>query len=106
MSPAVGLALLAAYLLVSAEVFLATGVSGMFRMSFLSVGPTELRILLSIGALMLVSRPLVSPFGLGPFLLFDIGGIVAIVGLTVAFTTSTVRTTMALYRAEPLRKAA
>ena len=106
MSPTVGLALLAAYLLVSAEVFLATGVSGMFRMSFLSVGPTELRILLSIGVLMLVSRPIVSPFGLGPFLLFDIGGIVAIVGLTVAFTTSTVRTTMALYRAEPLRKAA
>ena len=106
MSPAVGLALLAAYLLVSAEVFLATGVSGMFRMSFLSVGPTELRILLSIGALMLVSQPVVSPFGLGPFLLFDVGGIVAIAGLTVAFITSTVRTTMALYRAEPLRKAA
>ena len=106
MSPVVALALLAAYLLVSAEVFLATGVNGTFRMSFLSVGPTELRILLSIGALMLLSRPMVSPFGLGPLPLFDIGGIVAIVGLTVAFTTSTVRTTMALYRAEPLRKAA
>jgi phosphatidylglycerophosphate synthase len=106
MSPVVGLALLAAYLLVSAEVFLATGVNGTFRMSFLSVGPTELRILLSIGVLTLFSRPVVSPFGLGPFLLFDVGGGVAVAGLAVAFITSTVRTTMALYRAEPLRKAA
>ena len=43
MSPIVALALLVAYLLVSAEVFLATAVNGEFRMSFLSVGPTELR---------------------------------------------------------------
>ena len=106
MSPVVALALLAAYLLVSAEVFLATGVNGTFRMSFLRVGPTELRILLSIGALVLLSRSVVSPFGLGSMLLFDIGGIVAIVGLTIAFITSTVRTTIALYRAEPLRKTA
>ena len=105
MSPIVGLALLSAYLLVSAEVFLATGVNGTFRMSFLNVGPTELRILLSIGALTLLSRPVVSPFGLGPFLLFDVGGVVAIASLAVAFITSTIRTTISLYRAEPLRKA-
>ena len=40
MNPVVGLAVLAVYLLVSAEVFLATAVHGKFRMSFLSVGPT------------------------------------------------------------------
>jgi archaetidylinositol phosphate synthase len=106
MSPAVALTLLAAYLLVSAEVFLATGVNGTFRMSFLSIGPTELRILLSVGALMLLFRPVVSPFGLGRLLLFDVGGVVAIIGLAVTFITSTVQTTVALYRAEPLRKTA
>lgn len=101
-SPVVGLTLLAAYLLVSAEVFLSTAVSGQFRMSFLSVGPTELRLLLAAGTLFLYGRPTVSPFGFGPFLLFDVGGVVAAIGLTVALITSATRTTLALYRAEPL----
>jgi phosphatidylglycerophosphate synthase len=102
MSPVVALALLAAYLLVAAEVFLATAINGTFRMSFLNMGPTELRILLSVGALALFTRPVVTPFGLGPFKLFDIGGSVAIVGLAVAFVTAAVQTTKTLYRAEPL----
>jgi hypothetical protein len=104
-NPVVGLTLLAVYLLVSAEVFLATAVNGQFRMSFLHVGPTELRIILAIGTLLLFSRPTVSPFGFGPFLLFDIGGVIAAIGLTVALITSTARTTVALYQAEPLPKA-
>ena len=103
MSPIVALMLLAAYLLVAAEVFLATAVGGTFRMSFLNVGPTELRIVLSIGALALFTHPVVTPFGLGPFRLFDIGGSVAIVGLAVAFLTSAAQTTRTLYRAEPLK---
>jgi phosphatidylglycerophosphate synthase len=102
MSPIVGLSVLVAYVLVSAEVFLATAVHGRFRMSFLNVGPTELRILLSIGALALFSHPTVRPFGFGPFLLFDVGGVVAVLGMLTAFVTSAVRTTMALYRAEPV----
>jgi archaetidylinositol phosphate synthase len=102
MSPIVGLAVLVAYMLVSAEVFLSTAVQGKFRMSFLNVGPTELRILLSIGALALFSHPVVKPLGFGPFLLFDVGGVVAVIGMVVAFVTSATRTTMALYRAEPL----
>ena len=102
MCPIVALMLLAAYLLVAAEVFLATAIGGTFRMSFLNVGPTELRILLSIGALALFTQPVVTPFGLGPFRLFDIGGSVAILGLAVAFLTGAAQTTRMLYRAEPL----
>ena len=49
MSPVIALALLVAYLLVSGEVFLATAVRGVFKMSFGGIGPTELRILLAIG---------------------------------------------------------
>jgi phosphatidylglycerophosphate synthase len=105
MTPVIALSMLAAYLLVSAEAFLATAVSGAFRMSFFKVGPTELRILLSIGALMLFTRPLVTPFGLGPFLLFDVGGTVATGGLIVAFVTSGIRGTRELYRAESLPRA-
>jgi hypothetical protein len=45
MTPLVALALLVAYLLVAGEVFLATAVRGVFRMSVGGIGPTELRIL-------------------------------------------------------------
>lgn len=102
MTPLIAMAFLVAYLLVAAEVFLATAVNGQFRMSFLNVGPTELRILLAIGTLMLFVRPTVSLFGLGEFRLFDVGFGVGILGLGVALLTSTARTTVALYRAEPL----
>jgi phosphatidylglycerophosphate synthase len=102
MSPVVALALLAIYLLVAAETFLATAIDGTFRMSFLNVGPTELRIVLAIGTLALFTHPIVTPFGLGPVRLFDVGGVVAILGLAIAFVVSAARTTWALYRAEPL----
>jgi archaetidylinositol phosphate synthase len=105
MTPLIAMAFLVAYLLVAAEVFLATAVNGRFRMSFLSVGPTELRILLAIGTLMLFVRPTVSLFGVGEFRLFDIGFGVGTLGLAVALLTSTARTTVALYRAEPLPRA-
>jgi phosphatidylglycerophosphate synthase len=101
-TPAVALAVLAAYLLVSAEAFLATAAHGRFTMSFAGFGPTELRIVLAIGALSLLRWPEVRPFGLGPWLLFDVGGLVATLGLIVAFVTSAARTTAELYRAEPL----
>jgi hypothetical protein len=44
----------------------------------------------------------VNPFGIGEVLLFDAGAAVAIVGLAVALVTGAARTTIALYRAEPL----
>ena len=102
MSPIVGLIFLVAYLLVAAEVFLATAVNGQFRMSFLNVGPTELRILLAIGTAMLFVRPTVSLFGLGEFRLFDLGFGIGAIGLVIALLTSAVQTTAALYRTEPL----
>ncbi len=100
MSPLMAFGMLAAYLMVTAEVFLATCVHGVFRLSNLGFGPTELRIVLSIGTLCLLRSPACSPFGFGPFLLFDVGGAVAIVGLGAAFIISALRNTMALYRAE------
>ena len=51
MDPRLGLALLLGYVLLCAESFLATHAVGVFRISFSGIGPTELRILLSIGAL-------------------------------------------------------
>jgi hypothetical protein len=34
--------------------------------------------------------------------LFDIGGVIAAIGLVIAFLTAAIRTTRVLYRAEPL----
>lgn len=102
MTPVVAVGLLSAYLLVSAEVFLATTARAVFRMSFAGVGPTELRLLLSAGALALLWKPSVSIAGAGPFLLFDVGGAVAAAGLLGAFITAAARNTVALYREEPL----
>jgi archaetidylinositol phosphate synthase len=102
MTPLLAFALLAAYLAVMAETFLATHVQGVFRMSFLGFGPTELRLVLAAGAIALMHRPVVQVAGLGPWNLFDIGGAIAIAGLVLAFAVSAARNTRALYRAEPL----
>jgi archaetidylinositol phosphate synthase len=105
-SPWIAGALLVAYLLLAAESFLATHSLGVFRISFAGFGPTELRILLSIGALVALVKPIVQPFGLGEFLLFDVGGLIGAVGMLAAFVMNAVRNGAELYRAEPLSKAA
>lgn len=101
-SPWIAAALLVAYLLLSAESFLATHALGVFRISFSGVGPTELRILLAIGALVAIERPLVHPLGLGAFRLFDVGGLIGVVGMTGAFVASAWKNARTLYAAEPL----
>ncbi|MCA1584351.1 MAG: CDP-alcohol phosphatidyltransferase family protein [Acidobacteria bacterium] len=95
-------ALLVGYLLLCAESFLATHALGVFRLSFAGFGPTELRILLSIGALVAMVNPVVAPFGLREQLLFDVGGLIAAIGMFAVFLVSAARNTAALYRAEPL----
>jgi len=102
MSPVVAMALLAVYFAVMAEVFLATNARGVFRMSFVGFGPTELRVVLALGALALMRDPAITIAGAGPFQLFDVGGVVAIGGLTVAFVSSAVSNGRALYTEEPL----
>ena len=99
-TPLVALALLVAYLLVAGEVFLATAVHGVFRMSAGGIGPTELRILLAVGAVALLNDPHVS---IGPLTvrLFDFGGAIAAAGLLGAFVVSVVRNATALAVAEP-----
>jgi archaetidylinositol phosphate synthase len=106
MHPTLALAVLGAYLLVSAESYLATHAAGVFRMSFLGFGPTELRIVLAIGAIKCAASPSIHLLG-GPVVrLFDVGGLVAAIGLLAAFATAAVRNTRALHRAEPLPREA
>jgi phosphatidylglycerophosphate synthase len=103
MTPLVAMMALVAYLLVSAEVFLATAAHGVFRMSFLCFGPTELRIVLACGSIALFNDPYVDLGALGRYPLFDFGGIIAATGLVVALLQATVRNTRVLARMEPRR---
>jgi phosphatidylglycerophosphate synthase len=102
MSPLIALGLLTAYLMVAAEEFLATHVQRVFHLSFLRIGPTELRIILASGTVYLFHRPWVQLIGIGVFRLFDVGGIIAIAGLLLKLVVCAIRNTCALYLAERL----
>ncbi len=101
MQPLVALALLVAWLLLSAEVYLATYVIGKFEMSFGFVGPTEGRILLAIGNFVLMVKPRVHILGreMG---LYDVGGAIAAAGITLMFAISAAQHTAQLYNEERL----
>ncbi len=99
MTPMVALAFLIAYLLLSIEIYLATYTVGTFHLSYWNFGPTELRILLSIGNLYALYRP---DAQLGPytFLVFDAGFAIGTAALAVILVQATVRHTVELYRQE------
>jgi hypothetical protein len=83
------------------EIALATHAVGVFRISFWKFGPTELRILLALGSFRLMHSDFVTLAG-STYRLFDIGGVLAIVGLIITFVVSAVANTRKLYAAEPL----
>jgi len=101
MSERVAAGLLIAYFMLSIEVYLATYTLGTFHLSFWKFSPTELRVLLMIGNIALLYRPVVSIFG-GFYLLFDVGGVVGIIGMVLMLVMAVARHTAALYRAEPI----
>jgi phosphatidylglycerophosphate synthase len=99
MSPIIALGVLVAYLLVSGEVFLATAVKGVFKVSVAGIGPTELRIVLAVGTLALLRSPHVR-IGALTVGLFDVGGAVAAAALFIVFIVSALRNGAALAVAE------
>src|SRR5262249_40302248 len=76
MTPWVGDSVVAAYFLVAAESYLAVHTVGVFRISFAGIGPTELRILLAVGACAVARDPWVDIAG-RQLLLLDVGGVIA-----------------------------
>ena len=83
--------MLIGYLMAAAETFLATYVTGVFRLSACGIGPTEMRILLCIGSLCLLYKPVVHLGGWGSFRLFDIGGMTALAGFALVLASSVIR---------------
>ena len=103
MSPAIATLVVAAFFLVSAETYLATHARGVFKMAFAGVGPTELRILLAAGAIAVVRTPTVNVFGMGPALLWDVGGLIGAMGMVATFVISSAQNVRALYVEETRR---
>jgi len=101
MSPGVAAGLVVAYFLLSIEVYLATYTIGTFHISFWKFSPTELRILLMIGNVALLYRPM-ARIGGYTWPLFDLGGTIGICGMAAMLVVAIVRHTVHLYRAEPL----
>ena len=95
------IAMLIAFLLLSSESFLATYTLQCFQLSQGFFGPTEIRILLIIGNLALLRSPWSTLFG-HRMLLFDLGGIIAAIGMSAMALFTTVRHTAQLFRQEPL----
>jgi archaetidylinositol phosphate synthase len=99
MSPSVAAGFLIAYYILSIELYLATYCLGTFRMSFWKCGPTELRIVLAAGTLALLFHPTATILG-RTYLLFDVGGLVALGGLAVTTIASVASHVHELYIAE------
>jgi phosphatidylglycerophosphate synthase len=102
MTPLVAMAVLIAYFMLSIEIFLATYCLGVFRLSFWGVGPTELRILLAAGTIALHYDPKIAVLG-HDYRLFDVGGVIAVVGIAFTLIVSAGRNVAALYKLEPVR---
>jgi archaetidylinositol phosphate synthase len=99
--PAIAFGMLVSFLTLSIEAYLATYTLGQFRLSYWRFGPTEIRILLAIGNVALLNHSMVKLFGIR-FRLFDIGGSIAIFGMTTMLILSAIRHTVRLYREETL----
>jgi archaetidylinositol phosphate synthase len=99
MRPVIALLVLIAFLILSAEVYLATYCLGDFHLSFWRMGPTEARILLAIGNCALLWRPTVKLFNT-QLQLYDVGGTIAAAGMMLAAVIAAVKHTRQLYREE------
>jgi archaetidylinositol phosphate synthase len=97
----VAIAMLVAFLVLSVETYLAAYTLHEFKLSHGLFGPTEIRILLIIGTLVLMFRPYAHIFG-REFLLFDVGGSFATLGMIGIAVVAAIRHTLRLYDEERL----
>ena len=91
--------LLTAYLLMSIHSYLCSQTLGVFRISFFGFSPTELRILLAVGNLVAIGKPVVRIAG-EPYRLFDAGALVASAVMGCVLLASSIATARRLYRLE------
>jgi archaetidylinositol phosphate synthase len=101
MSPMVAMAFLIAYFLMNIEIYLATYTIGVFKLSYGILGPTELRLVVAIGNIVLLYKPVVKLFG-ERYLLCDVSGVVGMAIFVIIAITSSIKNTVRLYNEERL----
>jgi phosphatidylglycerophosphate synthase len=89
------------FLMLAINSYLAAYSLSIFKISHGKLGPTEIRLVLIIGNLFLLNSPHTRIFG-HRFLLFDVGGIVAVIGMAAMLIISSIKNTHALYKLEPM----
>jgi archaetidylinositol phosphate synthase len=95
----IAVSMLVAFLLLSIETYLASYTLGVFRLSFAKFGPTEIRILLAFGNIVLFFYPQARVLG-WPYRLLDFGGTMAVAAMTVMVVAATASHALTLYRLE------
>jgi phosphatidylglycerophosphate synthase len=101
MSERVAAVFLISYFMLAINSYLAAYSIGVFKISQWKLGPTELRLLLMVGNVFLFYRPRVYHHR---YLLFDLGGIIAAIGMALMLVVLSIQHTHTLYQRERLPK--
>jgi len=101
MTERVAAAVLVVFFMLAINSYLAAYALGIFKISQWKMGPTEMRLILIIGNIYLVHSSHVHLFG-HRFLLFDVGGMVSIIGMSFILVFSSIKNTYTLYDLERL----
>src|SRR5438128_7043725 len=100
MHPYIAIGLLVGFLLLSIQSYLATYTLGEFHLSFWRLGPTELRLLLAVGNVVVLFRPIALG---GRYRLFDIGGTIGLLGMSLILMFFSARNAHRLYMEERIQ---
>jgi phosphatidylglycerophosphate synthase len=93
--------MLVCFYALSIESYLATYTTGRFHLSHGLFGPTEIRLLLAVGNVLILRHPYAMITG-HRFLSFDLGGAVAIVGMAAMVLWAALQQTVFPYKKEAL----
>lgn len=101
MTERVAAATLILFLMLAINSYLAAYTLGIFKISHGKLGPTEIRLVLIVGNLVLMYSPHTRIFG-HQFLLFDVGGVVSMAVMGTMLVYSSIKNTHTLYEQERL----
>jgi archaetidylinositol phosphate synthase len=103
MSERVAAAVLIVFFMLAINSYLAAYALGVFKISQWKMGPTEMRLLLMVGNVFLIYHPHTHVFH-HVYLLYDVGGVVAVIGMSLILVVLSIQNTHTLYELERLPK--
>jgi phosphatidylglycerophosphate synthase len=104
MTERIAAAVLIVFLMLAIDSYLAAYALRIFKISHGKLGPTETRLVLIIGNLVLLHTAHTRIFG-RQFLLFDVGGVIGIIVMASMLVFSSIKNTHTLYQLERLPEA-